>query len=297
MRAATPSTVLPTRRSRGLLARGAADSSRGSVLRQRSCPRQPAAAASCRGTRAVELWGVHTLYQSVVDGRDGQPISRVEKDGRRTTAVTGGVLTLSHEGLRSDVVPPDGPVGELSASVNVTPAIPTRMLLSRRDEFRKALERLEEAHTQLRGVRDTDGRSLVEVEGLPANISSDMRTRSTRSAPRSRCTRKPGNNKTGTTQDAHDEGDDIEPSGAPAQRLLVTTLPTRINRAVRLYAGEWLVKAPFRRFPVDLVFGACANGLRRLHRRRRTRPSGLCGIRVPGWGTKRRFEAVGRTPA
>jgi hypothetical protein len=122
-------------------------------------------------------WGVHTLYQAVVDGRDGQPIARVEKDGRRAKAVTGGVLTLSHEGLRTDVAPPAGPADTRTPSSNAVPALPTRMLLARRDEFRKALDRLEDAHAQLRDVSDTDGGPLVEVEGLPPDISTDMRNR------------------------------------------------------------------------------------------------------------------------
>lgn len=122
-------------------------------------------------------WGIHTLYQAVVDGRDGQPIARVERDGRRAKAVTGGVLALSPEALRTDVAPPAGPALPKPARGKAAPALPTRLLLSRRDDFRKALEQLENSHDALRRVSDTDGRPLVEVEGLPSDICSDLRNR------------------------------------------------------------------------------------------------------------------------
>src|SRR5262249_44375343 len=83
-------------------------------------------------------WGIHTLYQAVVDGRDGQPIARVERDGRRAKAVTGGVLALSPETLRADIAPPAGPILSKPSQDDSAPALPTRMLLTRREDFRKA---------------------------------------------------------------------------------------------------------------------------------------------------------------
>jgi hypothetical protein len=121
--------------------------------------------------------GIHTLYQAVVDGRDSQPLAQVDTEGRRIKAITGGVLTMSHESLRGEVAPPATGTPPDTAATPDVPALPTRLLLTRRDEFRRALERLEDAYQQLISVQESGGRPLVEIEGIPPELADDMRAR------------------------------------------------------------------------------------------------------------------------
>jgi hypothetical protein len=118
-------------------------------------------------------WGVEILYRAILDGREGQPLARVDETGRRVPGISGEPMEMSNDWIRETVAPRETTGSSHSGTGEVPdlgPTLPTRMLLTRREALEKALDRLEYAHEELRGVRDTDGTVLVDKEGLPAEV-------------------------------------------------------------------------------------------------------------------------------
>ena len=123
--------------------------------------------------------GIHLLYRALVDGRDQVPILQVDKTGTRQKGVNGKLLEATPAWLRTEAAPPAQPSGGTSSSsgTNGAPSLPDRVLLTRLGEFRKAVDHLEDAHAQLRDVKDASGKILVEQDGLAADTVDDIRGR------------------------------------------------------------------------------------------------------------------------
>jgi hypothetical protein len=123
-------------------------------------------------------WGIHVLHRAIVDGRDGVPIVQVDQQGTRQKGVNGKILEASHAWLRSQVVPQQIPGQSGSGDTgNGGPALPDRLLLIQLTAFKKAVDHLEDAHAQLRSVKDASGKVLVDVDGLAEETVEDLRKR------------------------------------------------------------------------------------------------------------------------
>ncbi len=120
---------------------------------------------------AASTHGVHVLYRALVDGRDGQPPTAVDSDGRRRKTVDSKLVGMSSGWVRNDVVPPggrrtEGPQPE---------AFPTRQLLQHVQRLRNAVTALDDEHAALRKVTDASGTALVDREGINSQTIAAMR--------------------------------------------------------------------------------------------------------------------------
>jgi hypothetical protein len=123
-------------------------------------------------------WGIQVLYRAIVDGRDLVPIVQVDETGTRQKGVHGKVLAADHAWLRGTVVPPaDGGDAGGKGGENGGPTLPDRQLLTKLGELRKAVEKLEDAHAELRDVQDASGKILVEHDGIAEETAEDLRGR------------------------------------------------------------------------------------------------------------------------
>jgi hypothetical protein len=126
--------------------------------------------------------GIQVLYRALVDGRDLMTIVRVDKDGTRQKNLSGKVLEADHKWLRGNVAPQQvGPVvtpaGVGAGESDGGPPLPDRQLLTRLGELKRAVDHLEDAHTQLHNVKDASGKILVDHDGIAQDTVDDLRDR------------------------------------------------------------------------------------------------------------------------
>lgn len=129
-------------------------------------------------------WGINVLYRAIVDGRDQLQIQRVDEDGVRQKSPQNKILEADHKWLRGQVAPQTVPGGPSSgagsgtgAGTNGGPTLPDRLLLTRLAEFKRAVDRIEDAHDQLRAVTDASGKVLVDFDGIAQETAEDLRRR------------------------------------------------------------------------------------------------------------------------
>jgi hypothetical protein len=128
-------------------------------------------------------WGVQVLYRAIVDGREHVPIVCVDAEGRRQKGVSGQILEADHAWLRGQVVPqqPAGGAGSDGDSSTGAddggPALPDRLLLTRLAAVRSVVDRLEDAHAELRDVKDASGKILVDDDGVAEDTADEIRQR------------------------------------------------------------------------------------------------------------------------
>jgi hypothetical protein len=123
--------------------------------------------------------GVHVLYRALVDGRDKVPIVQVDEKGTRVKGVSGKLLEANHAWVRTTAAPPVVPSTSkaLADNTNGGPSLPDRVLLTRLGNLRQAVDHLEDAHAQLRDVKDASGKVLVDQDGIAADTVDDLLTR------------------------------------------------------------------------------------------------------------------------
>ena len=131
--------------------------------------------------------GIQLFYRALVDGRDQVPIVRVDKDGTRQKGVSGKVLEADHAWVRGQVAPQVGPLAVAAGGaggihggagdVNGGPQLPDRLMLTRLAEFKKAVDHLEDVHSQLRDIKDASGKILVDQDGIASDTVVELRDR------------------------------------------------------------------------------------------------------------------------
>lgn len=128
------------------------------------------------GTLMESEWGLRVLARAVEDGREGDSIWQVDRDGNRVSKVTGGFLTATHEWIRGDVVPPEGEEPPVVGDEGEVEPLPGRLLLDRRKRLEASVQSLEQRHADMREIL-VDGEVFVERRGLPPEVTDDIRER------------------------------------------------------------------------------------------------------------------------
>jgi hypothetical protein len=130
--------------------------------------------------------GIQFLYRAIVDGRDQVAIVQVNETGTRQKGVSGKILEATHAWVRRDVAPQEQPGGAAQVggtggpggtSTNGGPTLPDRMLLIELGKFKRAVDHLEDAHAELRKVKDASGTILVDQDGIANDTVDDLRER------------------------------------------------------------------------------------------------------------------------
>jgi hypothetical protein len=128
-------------------------------------------------------WGLRYLARAVTDGRDGDVIWHVDKNGKRVKSATGEFMKATNELLRGSVVPPDdggegsAGNGDEDGGMDGGPPLPERVLLTRRNLLEGAVTTVEQRHQELREVLGGDGKPLVDSIGISAEVSDELRDR------------------------------------------------------------------------------------------------------------------------
>jgi hypothetical protein len=114
--------------------------------------------------------GLRVLYRAIIDGRDHQPPTSVDENGRRRMTVDKKPISMTSTWIRQEVVPSGGRPTTPKPQEN----FPTRQLMIRLRAMREAVSALEDAHRQLRSVTDAAGGALVDQEGVNSQAARLM---------------------------------------------------------------------------------------------------------------------------